>query len=234
MKFYINGIRRGLGKFLYDRLDTVKTLEECDIFINCKHQGFDQIDLLYKACELNKRVINISSSIGDIINQSGIYAVQKVALDKANEQLFYQGHNVTSIRLGWVDTERVAASKDNKMSCRSVLDNIEWIVLHPHRIKEITIIPNKKPIIKNLHKQYDIERILLELELLPEYDTQISLQTIKGETDYNYGTGRLDNLEHKEKDFIVPLFDMPYTNSIIKDLGMYRTRVMRMHYKTCY
>ena len=234
MKFYINGIRRGLGKFLYDRLDTVKTLEECDIFINCKHQGFDQIDLLYKACELNKRVINISSSIGDIINQSGIYAVQKVALDKANEQLFYQGHNVTSIRLGWVDTERVAASKDNKMSCRSVLDNIEWIVLHPHRIKEITIIPNKKPIIKNLHKQYDIERILLELELLPEYDTQISLQTIKGETDYNYGTGRLDNLEHKEKDFIVPLFDMPYTNSIIKDLGMYRTRVMRMHSKTCY
>ena len=234
MKFYINGIRRGLGKFLYDRLDTVKTLEECDIFINCKHQGFDQIDLLYKACELNKRVINISSSIGDIINQSGIYAVQKVALDKANEQLFYQGHNVTSIRLGWVDTERVAASKDNKMSCRSVLDNIEWIVLHHHRIKEITIIPNKKPIIKNLHKQYDIERILLELELLPEYDTQISLQTIKGETDYNYGTGRLDNLEHKEKDFIVPLFDMPYTNSIIKDLGMYRTRVMRMHSKTCY
>lgn len=234
MKFYINGIRRGLGKFLYDRLDTVETLEECDIFINCKHQGFDQIDLLYKACELNKRVINISSSIGDIINQSGIYAVQKVALDKANEQLFYQGHNVTSIRLGWVDTERVAASKDNKMSCRSVLDNIEWIVLHPHRIKEITIIPNKKPIIKNLHKQYDIERILLELELLPEYDTQISLQTIKGETDYNYGTGRLDNLEHKEKDFIVPLFDMPYTNSIIKDLGMYRTRVMRMHSKTCY
>ena len=234
MKFYINGIRRGLGKFLYDRLDTVKTLEECDIFINCKHQGFDQIDLLYKACELNKRVINISSSIGDIINQSGIYAVQKVALDKANEQLFYQGHNVTSIRLGWVDTERVAASKDNKMSCRSVLDNIEWIVLHPHRIKEITIIPNKKPIIKNLHKQYDIERILLELELLPEYDTQISLQTIKGETDYNYGTGRLDNLEHKEKDFIVPLFDMPYTNSIIKDLGMYRTRVMRIHSKTCY
>ena len=80
----------------------------------------------------------------------------------------------------------------------------------------------------------DIERILLELESLPKYDTQISLQTIKGKTDYNYGTGRLDNLEHNENDFIVPLFDIPYTNSVIKDLDMYRTRVMRMHSKTCY
>ena len=82
----------------------------------------------------------------------------------------------------------------------------------------------------------NIERILLELSLrLPKYDTQISLQTVEGETDYNYGTGKLTTLnDHKEQDFIVPLFDIPYTNSIIKDLGMYRTRVMRMHSKTCY
>ena len=82
---------------------------------------------------------------------------------------------------------------------------------------------------------YNIDKILLELELLPEYDTQISLQTVEGETDYSYGTGKLTSLNNnKEKDFIVPLFDIPYTNSIIKDLGMYRTRVMRMHSKTCY
>ena len=31
----------------------------------------------------------------------------------------------------------------------------------------------------------DIERILLELELLPQYKNQISLQTIEGETDPN-------------------------------------------------
>ena len=81
----------------------------------------------------------------------------------------------------------------------------------------------------------NIERILLELESLPEYDTQISLQTVEDETDYNYGTGKLTSLNNnKEKDFIIPLFDIPYTNSIIKDLGMYRTRVMRMHSKTCY
>ena len=67
---------------------------------------------------------------------------------------------------------------------------------------------------------YNIDKILLELELLPEYDTQISLQTVEGCTDYNYGTGKLTSLNNnKEKDFIVPLFDIPYTNSIIKDLG---------------
>jgi len=82
---------------------------------------------------------------------------------------------------------------------------------------------------------YDIERILLELELLPKYDTQISLQTVEGETDHNYGTGRLTSInKHTEQDFVIPLWDMPYTNSIIKDLGMYRTRVMRMYSKTCY
>ena len=69
----------------------------------------------------------------------------------------------------------------------------------------------------------DIDKILLEFEILPEYDTQIypgELVTIFGPT--------------KEKDFIFPLFDMPYTNSVIKDLGMYRTRVMRMYSNTCY
>ena len=82
---------------------------------------------------------------------------------------------------------------------------------------------------------YNIKRILLELELLPKYDTQISLQTVEGETDYNYGAGKLTSRDkHKEQDFIIPLFNIPYTNSILKDLNMYRTRVLRMHSKTCY
>ena len=79
----------------------------------------------------------------------------------------------------------------------------------------------------------DIDKILLEFEMLPEYDTQISLQTIEGCDDYNYGTGKL-LAPIKETDFVIPLFDMPYTNSIMKDLGMFRTRAMRMHSNTCY
>lgn len=67
MKFYITGIRRGLGKYLHDRLNVVETLEECDIFINCKHDGFSQVDNLYEAIGLGKRVINLGSYASDWI-----------------------------------------------------------------------------------------------------------------------------------------------------------------------
>ena len=80
----------------------------------------------------------------------------------------------------------------------------------------------------------DIERILLELEQLPEYDTQIGLQTVPGITDPFYATGRITDKEHKETDFTEFLFDLPYTNSILKENKVYRARVMRMKSKTCY
>jgi hypothetical protein len=81
----------------------------------------------------------------------------------------------------------------------------------------------------------DIERILLELDhKLPDYDTQIGLQTVTGIKDPFYATGRITDKNHKEEDFIEFLFDLPYTNSILSEHGVYRTRVMRMHPKTCY
>jgi len=81
----------------------------------------------------------------------------------------------------------------------------------------------------------DIERILLELELLPEYDSQIMLQSVKGIDDPFYGTGRIKQLSHTEEEFTIPLFEsLSYTNSIIEMLGMHRTRLMKMKPKTCY
>ena len=77
----------------------------------------------------------------------------------------------------------------------------------------------------------DIERILLELEILPKYDTQLSLQVTK---DKKGGEGRLNNLPNVEEDFGTFAYDLPYTNSIISELKMYRTRVMRLRPKTCY
>ena len=71
----------------------------------------------------------------------------------------------------------------------------------------------------------DIERILLELESLPEYDQQLSLQIT---SDGKSGEGKLVNLDNKEKDFNVFAYDLPYTNSVISELKMYRTRVMNM------
>ena len=59
-KFYITGTRRGLGKALKDKFNYVDTLEECDVFINCKHDGFKQVELLYTASKLNLKIINIT------------------------------------------------------------------------------------------------------------------------------------------------------------------------------
>jgi len=80
----------------------------------------------------------------------------------------------------------------------------------------------------------DIERILLELEMLPKYKNQIMLQTYEGNEDPFDGTGKLPALVRSETDYDMPLFDLPYTNSIISDLGMFRTRVMLMRPYQCY
>ena len=44
----------------------------------------------------------------------------------------------------------------------------------------------------------------------------------------------IQSLRSEEKDFNVFAYDLPYTNSILSELGMYRTRLMNMKPKTCY
>ena len=142
MKYYITGTRRGLGESLKNKYLTVDNLKECDIFINCKHDGFSQVELLYQAAKLNKRIINISSNSGDgIKSKPHIYAVEKNALDKANEQLFYQGVNTTSVRFGYFDSPRVKQINEKKMSIDYCVSIIDWIIQQPHRVKEVTICP---------------------------------------------------------------------------------------------
>ena len=74
----------------------------------------------------------------------------------------------------------------------------------------------------------DLEKILNEIKVVPKYDRQIMLQSVEGSTDPHYGIGRLKDLNHTEEEFIHPLFDMPYINGLLKDLKMYRTRLMKM------
>ena len=140
--FYITGTRRGLGEALSKFYDTVDTLEECDVFINCKHDGFQQVELLYKAAELDKRIINIGSNSPDG-NKSWRhpYAVQKAALDKANEQLFYLGVDTTIVRFGRFDTARVAHIDAPKMPVSYCVEVIGWILSQPHRVKDMTVCP---------------------------------------------------------------------------------------------
>ena len=144
MKFYITGTRRGLGKYLADNLQCVDSLDKCDVFINCKHDHFMQVDMLAKAAELNKRIINIGSNAADWFcanNNYWKYSVEKMALDNANEILFYQGIDSTILRFGWIDTERVELIKEPKISKQYVLDLILWILDQPYKIKEMTVTP---------------------------------------------------------------------------------------------
>jgi NAD(P)-dependent dehydrogenase (short-subunit alcohol dehydrogenase family) len=142
MRYYITGTRRGLGLALEEKYGNVNSLEECDVVINCKHDGFEQVKLLYEAAKLQKRIINISSNSGDGIKPfPHIYAIEKMALDKANEQLFYQGVDTISIRFGYIDTPRVSHIDADKLSIEYCVSVIDWIIRQPHRVKEITIIP---------------------------------------------------------------------------------------------
>ena len=82
----------------------------------------------------------------------------------------------------------------------------------------------------------DLDKIKKELEILPDYNEQIALQGTKDNLDPFYACGAeiFNNTGKREHEFDTPIFDMPYINSIIKDLKMYRTRVMILKPKTCY
>ena len=138
MKFYITGTRRGLGEALKQKYDTVSTLEECDIFINCKHDGFEQVDMLYKAAALNKRIINIGSHASDFTYLHK-YAVEKRALREANNQLFIAGKKTTCLNFGYFDTERSAHKDVEKMPLDYVIDVIEWVLIQEYNVKELTV-----------------------------------------------------------------------------------------------
>ena len=76
-----------------------------------------------------------------------------------------------------------------------------------------------------------IDLILDEIKSLPEYDDQLSLQVTK---EGSGGEGQLAKLDFKEEDFNVFAYDLPYTNSVLSDLKMYRSRLMNMPPKYCY
>ena len=81
----------------------------------------------------------------------------------------------------------------------------------------------------------DLDRIKKELETLPKYDEQIALQGTKDNLAPFFSLGSyFKDKKGKETDFDTPIFDIPYINSIIKDLNLYRTRVMNMKSKSCY
>ena len=81
---------------------------------------------------------------------------------------------------------------------------------------------------------YDLNKIKDEIKTLPKWDTQICLQGTKTNKDPFAGILSARDLPEKEIEFTYPLFNIPYINSIIKDFGLYRVRLMNLKSKTCY
>ena len=81
---------------------------------------------------------------------------------------------------------------------------------------------------------YDLNKIKDEIKTLPKWKEQICLQGTKTIKDHSAGTGRAIDLPEKEVEFIYPLFDIPYINSIIKEHNLHRVRLMNLKPKRCY
>ena len=82
--------------------------------------------------------------------------------------------------------------------------------------------------------QYDLEKIKKELETLPDYNKQLYLQGYSKDMNPEEGTGKGYDIDNNEHTYTVPLFDMPYINSIMEEQKLTRTRLMRMKPKSCY
>ena len=98
MKYYITGTKRGLGKALSEKYDTVDTIYECDVFINCKHDGFQQVELLYKVAELNKKIgedVSIITFDGPVVE-----SLTNPKLTAVSHPLEELGTNAINILLG--------------------------------------------------------------------------------------------------------------------------------------
>ena len=75
---------------------------------------------------------------------------------------------------------------------------------------------------------------LEEIETLPKWDEQICLQGTETIKNPFAGIGKVVDLPEKEKEFVWPIFILPYLNSIIKEHSLHRVRLMKLKSKTCY
>ena len=159
MKFLITGHTSGIGKAIFDKFggiglsrqtlfdiskhDIKPYLKDCDIFINnafSDQNPWAQTNLVYEAKEIKQIVIG-SNTTDQTKHKPHPYQSAKLALENSCNQLFYLGHDITLIKLGWVDTPRTKEVIDKKIDVDYVVNLIEWILKQPYRIKEITVVP---------------------------------------------------------------------------------------------
>ena len=82
--------------------------------------------------------------------------------------------------------------------------------------------------------KFDIEKVLEEIKTISLDMEQVMLQGVKGQHSKVFGTGSITKYDLEEKDFKYSIFDTLYTNSLLEEYNMVRTRIMTMPSKTCY
>lgn len=113
------------------RHDIVSECKNADIIFNNAHYKFSQVDLLYDLFytfkDTDKIIVNISSDSPEkSMHRPHKYAIEKLALDKACEQL--QPHGSCSIILvkpGLFESHRSIDIKGHKMSAEYVAQQIK-------------------------------------------------------------------------------------------------------------
>lgn len=172
-KIYITGTRGGLGSAIKSNLTSAYpshqiidlnrpeydlsrvdgnldrlVKDDFDLYVNCSHYGFSQVELLYRLFDQNKdrkcHIINIGSvsSDGDrkAINQ---YAIEKAALEKTCQQLSLVSDKckVSLVKPGRMETKMVKHIEAPKMDPKNVAESVLWIASQPEHIniKSLTI-----------------------------------------------------------------------------------------------
>ena len=158
MNFVITGHTSGIGKAIYKKYgglglskstgfdivtdDIRPYIDKDTVFINnafTLRQPNAQTKMLLETYDIAKQVICIGSNT----IYPGEYKDAKQYLSDTLTELFYEGHNVTNIKLGKVDTPFQKDYEGDKISLDTVVNTIEFILNIKERVHEISIRPHE-------------------------------------------------------------------------------------------
>jgi len=121
----------------------------CDVFINNAHDGFGQVEMLntmFKAWQHKegKHIINIGVDTVPYTDWQVVhkqYPIEKMALHAQAELLQNEERSckITTLALGYVDTEFNKDYNGAKLSYNNIVDTIKWIIDQPMEIKFIVM-----------------------------------------------------------------------------------------------
>jgi NADP-dependent 3-hydroxy acid dehydrogenase YdfG len=165
-KIAITGHTSGIGKAIFERMlsyghevtgfsrsngfdiehpdaiiDAVRT---STVFVNNAHSSYAQVNLLQRLYpiwkDLDKTIICIGSNAPESTGRLHPYGTEKAALDHACDQLAPLGRcRVVNLKLGYVDTPRVATVRARKLAPETVADTVSWLLGLPNHVQVPTL-----------------------------------------------------------------------------------------------